>query len=96
MILAAGLEGIREALDPGQPHRENMYNYSDAQVREMGIEMLPQTLGEAIEDFAADPLSRQVFGQAMFDSFVQYKREEWISYHTHVSDWEIKRYLKFF
>lgn len=96
MILAAGLEGIREALDPGQPHRENMYNYSDAQVREMGIEMLPQTLGEAIEDFAADPLSRQVFGQAMFDSFVRYKREEWISYHTHVSDWEIKRYLKFF
>lgn len=96
MILAAGLEGIREALDPGQPHRENMYNYTDAQVRDMGIEMLPQTLGEAIEAFAQDPLSRQVFGQAMFDSFVQYKRDEWNSYHTHVSDWELKRYLKFF
>ena len=96
MILAAGLEGIREAMDPGQPHRENMYNYSDKEVREMGIEMLPQNLGEAIDAFEADPLSKQVFGEAMFESFVQFKREEWTSYHTHVSEWEIQRYLKFF
>jgi glutamine synthetase len=65
-------------------------------VREMGIEMLPQNLGEAVDAFEADPLSKQVFGQAMFDSFVQFKREEWTSYHTHVSEWEIQRYLKFF
>jgi glutamine synthetase len=96
MILAAGLEGIRDGLDPGKPHRENMYKYSDAEVREMDIELLPQNLGEAIDAFSADPLSRAVFGQAMFDSFVQYKRDEWASYHTHVSDWEINRYLKFF
>lgn len=96
MMLAAGLEGIREGLEPGQPRRENMYNYSDAEVREQGIEMLPQNLGEAIDAFAADPLSKAVFGEAMFDSFVAYKREEWTSYHTHVSDWEIQRYLKMF
>ncbi|MBS3803683.1 MAG: type III glutamate--ammonia ligase [Oleiphilaceae bacterium] len=96
MILAAGLEGIRDKLDPGQPHRENMYNYSDKQVAEMGIEMLPQTLGEAVDAFEADPLSRQVFGDAMFESFVAFKREEWTSYHNHVSEWEVARYLKFF
>ena len=62
----------------------------------MGIDMLPQNLGEAIDAFAADPLSRDVFGEAMFQSFVKYKREEWTSYHTHVSEWEINRYLKFF
>lgn len=94
MILAAGLEGIREGMDPGLPHRENMYNYTDAQLQEMGIEMLPQNLGEAIDAFAADPLSKQVFGEAMFESFVQYKRDD--SYHTHASDWELNRYLKFF
>jgi len=32
----------------------------------------------------------------MFESFVTFKREEWTSYHNHVSDWELKRYLKFF
>ena len=45
---------------------------------------------------AADPLSKEVFGEAMFKSFVDYKRREWEEYHLHVSDWEIERYLKFF
>ena len=30
------------------------------------------------------------------DSFVSFKRQEWVEYHTHVSDWELQRYLKFF
>ena len=46
--------------------------------------------------FEADPLSREVFGPRMFDAFVQFKRAEWRSYHNHVSDWEIRRYLKMF
>ena len=96
MILAAGLEGIRERLEPGQPHRENMYDYSEKDVADMGIETLPRTLSEAIDAFEADPLSRQVFGDAMYAAFVDYKRDEWNAYHTHVSDWEIQRYLKFF
>ncbi len=96
MILAAGLEGIRDKLEPGQPHRENMYDYSEKDVADMGIETLPRTLSEAIDAFEADPLSRQVFGEAMYQAFVDYKRDEWNAYHTHVSDWEIQRYLKFF
>jgi glutamine synthetase len=96
MILAAGLEGIREQLDPGDPNLVNAYTLTPEQLAERGITMLPRTLGEAIEAFAADPLSRRVFGDALFDSFVAYKREEWQSYHCTVSDWEIKRYLEFF
>ena len=96
MILAAGLEGIREQLDPGDPNLVNAYTLTPEQLAERGITMLPRTLGEAIEAFAADPLSRRVFGDALFDSFVAYKREEWQSYHCTVSDWELKRYLEFF
>jgi glutamine synthetase len=96
MILAAGLEGIREQLDPGDPNLVNAYTLTPEQLAERGITMLPRTLGEAIEAFAADPLSRRVFGDALFDSFVAYKREEWQSYHCTVSDWEMKRYLEFF
>ena len=96
MILAAGLEGIREQLDPGDPNLVNAYTLTPEQLAERGITMLPRTLGEAIEAFAADPLSRKVFGDALFDSFVAYKREEWQSYHCTVSDWEMKRYLEFF
>lgn len=96
MILAAGLEGIRDKLDPGQPHRENMYLHDEAALKKMGVEKLPRTLGEAIEAFAADKLGRQVMGDLMFDTFVQFKTQEWVDYHTHVSDWELKKYLKFF
>ena len=96
MILAAGLEGIREGLDPGPANLVNAYTLTPGQLAERGITMLPRTLGEAIEAFADDPLSRSVFGDAMFDSFVAYKREEWESYHGAVSEWERNRYLEFF
>ncbi|MAS10589.1 type III glutamate--ammonia ligase [Salinisphaera sp.] len=96
LVLAAGLEGIENAMDAGEPHRENMYRYSDAEIDEMGVTMLPRTLGEAITDFAADPLAREVFGEAMFGAYVDFKQAEWESYHTAVSRWEIERYLKLF
>ncbi|WP_373541185.1 type III glutamate--ammonia ligase [Chamaesiphon sp.] len=96
MLLAAGLEGIRSGLDPGEPHTENMYNYSMAELAEMKISFLPRTLGDAIAAFAADPLSEQVMGSLMYKSYVDFKTQEWQEYHSHVSDWEIKRYLKFF
>jgi glutamine synthetase len=96
MILAAGLEGIREQLDPGQPNLVNAYTLTVDQLAERGIGMLPRTLADAIEAFAVDPLSKKVFGDAMFDAYVTYKRQEWESYHCAVSDWEQKRYLEFF
>ena len=58
--------------------------------------MLPRTLLEAVEAFSADPLSREVVGDEMFRSFVEYKRREWADYHNHVSDWELRRYLTMF
>lgn len=96
MSLAAGLEGIREALDPGDPHTENMYNYSLEQLTTMGIQCLPRNLGEAIAAFASDPLSEKVMGSLMYKTYAEFKSQEWEEYHTHVSDWEIQRYLKFF
>jgi glutamine synthetase len=95
-LLAAGLEGIREGLDPGAPHVQNMYHYSENELHERGIRYLPRTLGEAVEAFEADPFSKQVFGELMFGSFVNFKRQEWTDYHNHVSEWELQRYLKLF
>jgi glutamine synthetase len=96
MMLKAGLEGIREQLDPGEPNQENMYLVEADELERRGIEELPRTLHEAVVAFAADPLSREVLGDTMFDSFVEYKTAEWNEYHGHVSDWERARYLKFF
>lgn len=96
LMLAAGLEGIREGLDPGEPHAENMYLYSDAELAEKGIQYLPRTLGDAIDAFEADPLSKAVFGSRMFAAYRDFKRNEWDSYQSHVTDWELDRYLTHF
>lgn len=96
MCLAAGLEGIAESLDPGEPNTDNMYLISDAERASRRIEMLPRTLDEAVRAFEDDPLSSAVFGEAMFASWTDFKQQEWLSYLNHVSDWETARYLRFF
>jgi glutamine synthetase len=96
MVWAAGIEGIEQNLDPGEPHRDNMYLKSDEELAKLGVSMLPRSLKEALDAFEADPLSKQVMGEKMFAAWLDYKREEWRSYSSHVTDWEKTRYLKFF
>jgi glutamine synthetase len=96
MVLAAGLEGIEEGLDPGDPNTENMYLLDPAELERRGIDVLPRSLSEALDAFEADSLGKRVMGGRMFDAWLGYKRQEWLSYLNHVSDWETRRYLKFF
>ena len=56
LALAAGLEGIRDKIDPGDPNEDNLYTISEAERRARNIDFLPQTLQEAVAAFAADPL----------------------------------------
>lgn len=96
MVLLAGLEGIEQGLDPGDPHTENMYLKSTAELEAIGITHLPKTLEEALDAFDSDPLSVAAFGPQMKTAWLDFKRDEWTSYINHVSDWEKARYLKFY
>ena len=96
MLLAAGLEGIREGLDPGPPNLVNAYRLTPEERAARGLTTLPRNLGEAIEAFAADPLSREVFGDAMAEAYATFKRDEWNSFHGAISNWERDRYLELF
>jgi glutamine synthetase len=73
-----------------------MYNYSEKERAERGIRFLPRTLDEAVSSLETDELAQEVLGDDMFRAFVDFKRSEWEEYHNFVSDWESKRYLKFF
>jgi glutamine synthetase len=96
MLLAAGLEGIEESLDPGDPIGVNMYEQSDDDLTRMGVSVLPRTLLEAVEAFDADPLAEEVLGTDLKASYSELKKNEWWSYHNTVSQWELDRYLTFF
>ena len=95
-LIAAGMDGIANKIDPGPPCNDNLYEMSQAQIAERGIGLLPQNLNEAIDAFAADDVVRGSIGEALAEEFIELKRMEWIEYSRHVSDWERKRYLEFF
>ncbi len=96
LALAAGLEGIREKIDPGNPQEDNLYEISEAERAERGIEFLPQNLHEAVAAFAADPLIEEVLGKGLKDEFIRYKSAEWTEYSLEISGWEIERYSHLF
>ena len=96
LALAAGLEGIRENLDPGKPQEENLYEYSEAQLAEKGIQELPKTLEEAVQAFAEDPFVERVLGKELRDEFITYKSEEWRQYHQRISPWEYQTYASLY
>lgn len=94
-VIAAGLDGIDRKLDPGAPRNVNLYEWSDAQLKEAGIGLLPQNLGAALDALEADELITGALGPVAKE-FLKLKRMEWIEYQRHVSDWEVKQYLEFF
>jgi glutamine synthetase len=96
LALAAGLEGIREGIDPGAPQDDNLYELSEAERRKRGIEFLPQNLIEAVDAFASDPFVEQTLGKALSDEFIRYKTQEWNEFHQRISAWEIERYSHLF
>ncbi len=73
-----------------------MYLKSEEERNSERVVWLSRTLDEAITEFENDPLSKEVFGELMFNSWREEKRAEWLSYLNHVSDWEHERYLKRF
>jgi len=94
-VIAAGLDGIENDLDPGKPHNMNLYELSPAQLKAEGIEILPQNLHEALKALEADSTLCAALGPVA-DEFLKLKHMEWVEYMRHVSDWEIKNYLEFF
>lgn len=96
LALAAGLEGIREGMNPGKPNEDNLYAMTEEERNARGIEFLPQTLEDAVAAFAADPLVEKTLGKELSDEFIKYKTEEWQTYHLSVSQWEIDRYSYMF
>jgi glutamine synthetase len=71
----------------------NLYHLSPDDRRRLGVEQLPETLGEAIEVTAESELVLRALGEHMFTRFVELKRQEWDDYRVQVTPWELKRHL---
>jgi glutamine synthetase len=94
VVLAAGLDGIRREIKPGEPVNIDTYKVSEKDLAAQGTRRLPWTLGEAVEAFERSDFLRGVLGEQLHDSYAEYKRAEWQEYNTVVSEWEQARYLR--
>jgi glutamine synthetase len=61
--------------------------------RRLGIEQLPETLGEAIEITSESEMVLRALGEHAFNRYVEIKRREWEDYRVQVTQWELDRYL---
>jgi glutamine synthetase len=93
ILLAAGLEGIEKGYELPEPMEKNLYHITPEDRKQLGIEQLPETLGEAIELTAESELVLRTFGEHIFNRYVEIKRQEWEDYRVQVSQWELDRYL---
>ena len=95
-MIAAGLDGIDRALDPGPACTDDLFALPLAAIRDRGIALLPQSLEAAIDALETSPLMRATLGDTLHREFVRLKRNEWLAYARHVSAWEHTRYAAAF
>ena len=92
-LLQAGLEGIEKGYELPEPMERNLYDLSPTERHELGVGQLPETLGEAIEEFSQSELLEKALGEHIFPRYVEIKRQEWEDYRVQVTPWELDRYL---
>ncbi|MCX9010935.1 MAG: type I glutamate--ammonia ligase [Candidatus Methanoperedens sp.] len=93
VILMAGLDGVENRIDPGEPTTLNLFDLREEERREMGIESLPGSLKDALDYLESDDVVRNALGDHVFSDFMRLGRAEWDAYRITVHDWELERYL---
>ena len=91
--LAAGLDGIKKEMTPPASVDCNVFAMTDEEIRTLGIEELPQTMGEALEAFEGSTFAREVLGDHIYTKYLEAKSAEWKKFRAEVTDWEVQEYL---
>lgn len=93
VMLAAGLKGIEKGYELREPVEEDIFEMSEVTRKKHGIESLPGNLLEAIQLTEKSELVKEALGDHIFEKFIENKKIEWDQYRTHVSQFELDRYL---
>ena len=93
LLLAAGMRGIVEGYDLPDETNVNLFDLSDGERRELGVEPLPRSLDEALDVMEQSDLVRKTLGDHIFEWFLRNKRTEWAEYQSQVTPFELERYL---
>ena len=93
VCLAAGLDGIKNQIQPPDSVDQNIFQMTAADKKAAGIQPLPADLPEALDELEKDGFIRQVLGAGPAETYIQAKRAEAQQYAGQVTDWELEQYL---
>ncbi|MBM6618351.1 type I glutamate--ammonia ligase [Bacillus suaedaesalsae] len=93
VLLAAGLDGIKNKLSAPKPVDRNIYVMNKAERLENGIEDLPATLAQALDLLKADEVIKGALGEHLLEHFIEAKEIEWDMFRTQVHPWEREQYM---
>ena len=96
MLLAAGLDGIKNDLTPPDAVAANIYDFDIGERAAAGIEALPTDLNNAVLEMKADPFIEKTLGDHVFNKYTEAKEREWYDFSTTVTEWELDQYLNKF
>ncbi len=93
VILAAGLRGIAEDYPLPPEADDNLFTLTPKELAKKGIEPLPSSLHDAVNEMEGSELLADTLGDHVFEWFIRNKREEWDDYQSQVTQFELDRYL---
>jgi glutamine synthetase len=96
VILSAGMDGIQKKILPPDPINENIYDMDDVQLKKYGIECLPGSLKEALDEFKKDKVLHNGLTEHIISNYLRAKYHEWDLYSLHVHPWELEQYLSIY
>lgn len=93
VMLASGLDGVKNNIQPPEPVEKDIYHMSKEERKKNNVDNLPINLGEALDFMSKSKVMKDCLGDHVFSNYLYIKEKEWDEYSKWVSDWEVKRYL---
>lgn len=93
VMLRAGLDGIKQKLIPQKPTEENVYQLKEEVLLNKKIKTLPTSLWEALNEMKNNKIIKETLGDELFKKYLEIKKREWSEFKTHVTFWELEKYL---
>ena len=92
-LIAAGLDGIKNSIDPGEAQEIDPGNYSDEEREQRGIRRLPTSLDEALDELEHDQVLMEALGPLLASSYVAVKRNECAFFKEKTAEEEARQHF---
>ncbi len=93
VMLKAGLHGIKHNIEPPAPINRNIYIMTPGEMKELGIDKLPENLREAMRELEKNKVIQDALGPHVYERYMAAKEHEWASYTQTIHPWEREQYL---